>query len=353
MSAEAIDGAELVGLFHRQFELCALKPGEVMVLLSDRQTDRSRIQAAFLAAEMVGADAFEVGMPRPLDRQTVNHRTPGSAPGLMAALTSADLVCTFTPPNLSPWLDECLRAGCRVLSITDHTSQLRRLQSPPGLKEAVQHAVKRYAQATRVRVFTEEGTDLAFTRGRPEDCEARGYYGFAEESGRFDQWGMGMVRDFPDEGSAHGTVVVKPGDVWILPYGRLVRDEIRLEIREGHIRKIEGGGLDAKAFREWLDRNKRSPDDMDPYAVSHEGWGLHPNAHWDGVLLHETDFAYLMMGMRSFAGNFLFSTGPGIHRKTKGHIDMTMCDCTVYLDDDMIIQRGRLVDPAMIVKSAG
>ncbi len=348
MSAESYGGAELVGLFHRQFELCALKPGEVLVLLSDRDTDRSRVQAAFLAAEMLGADAFEVGMPRPLDRQTVNHRAPGSAPGLMQALTSADLVCTFTPPNLSPWLAECLRAGCRVLSVTDHTNQLRRLQSPPGLKEAVLHSVDRYSKAKRVRVFTEEGTDLTFARGRPEDTEPRGYYGFAEEKGRFDQWGMGMVRDFPDEGSAHGTVVIKPGDVWILPYARLVQSEIRLEVREGYIRSIEGG-LDAKAFREWLERNKRNADDMDPFAVSHEGWGLHPNAHWDDILLHEMDFPHLMMSMRSFAGNFLFSTGPGPNRRTKGHIDLTLCDCTVYLDDDMIIQRGKLVDSSMVV----
>jgi 2,5-dihydroxypyridine 5,6-dioxygenase len=348
MSSNALENAELVGLFHRQLQLCALQPGEVVVFLSDSNTDRARVQAGFLAAEMIGADAFEVGMPRPLDRQTVNHRAPGSAPGLMAALKSASLVCTFTPPNLSPWLAECLKAGCRVLSITDHTSQLRRLQSPPGLKEAVQHSVARYSSAKRVRVVSEAGTDFTFTRGKPEDTECRGYYGFAEKSGRFDQWGMGMVRDFPDEHSAHGTVVVQPGDVWILPYGRLVQSEIRLEIREGHIRKIEGG-VDAKAFREWLERNKRSADDMDPFAVSHEGWGLHPNARWDDVLLHETDFPWLMMGIRSFSGNFLFSTGPGPHRNTRGHIDMTMCDCTVFLDDDMIIEKGRLLDPAMVV----
>jgi 2,5-dihydroxypyridine 5,6-dioxygenase len=348
MGIQTLEAADLVGLFRRQFELCALSPGEVLVLLSDAHTDRARVQAAFVAAEQLHADAFEVGMPRPLDRAVVGHGAPGSAPGLMAALTSASLVCTFTPPNLSPWLAECLRAGCRVLSVTDHTQQLRRLQSPPGLKEAVQHAVRRYGAARTVRVFTEEGTDLTFTRGDPRASELRGYYGYADEKGRFDQWGMGMVRDFPDEGSAHGVVVIKPGDVWILPYGRLVQSEIRLEVREGYIRSVKGG-MDAKAFSEWLETNKRSPDDMDPFAVSHEGFGLHPNARWDDALHHEMDMQYLQMGIRSFAGNFLFSTGPGPHRRTKGHIDMTMCDCTVYLDDDMVIKRGALQDPRMVV----
>lgn len=349
MSSEALVSAELVGLFRRQWEMCNLQAGEVLVLLSDAYTDRARVQAAFAAAEAIGADAFEVGMPRPLDRQVVNHAAPGSAPGLMSALKSADLLCTFTPPNLSPWLTECLKAGCRVLSVTNHVSQLRRLQSPPGLKEAVQHAIHRYGQARTVRVCTEEGTDFTFTRGDPAWSELRGYYGFAEERGRFDQWGMGMVRDFPDEGSANGIVVIKPGDVWILPYGRLVQGEIRLDVRDGHIRDVKGG-MDAKAFSDWLESNKRSSDDLDPYAVSHEGFGLHPNARWDDVLHHETRMEYLMMSMRSFAGNFLFSTGPGPHRRTKGHIDMTLCDCTVYLDDQMIIKRGKLQDPGMIVE---
>ena len=44
---------------------------------------------------------------------------------------------------------------------------------------------------------------------------------------------------------------------------------------------------------------------------------------------------------RGFAGNFLFSTGPntqgGGTRVTKGHYDLPMKDCTVYLDNEMII----------------
>ena len=160
-----------------------------------------------------------------------------------------------------------------------------------------------------------------------------------------------MVRDFPDEGSSDGIVVVKPGDIWILPWARIVESEIRIEVRDGFIRDVKGG-LDAKAFSEWLGRNKRSPDDMDPYAVSHLGWGLHPNAHWDAILVRDHGLADLSMGMRCFAGNFLFSTGPGLRRRTLGHIDMPLCDCTVSLDDEVIIRRGKVVDPKMMVKPA-
>ena len=59
------------------------------------------------------------------------------------------------------------------------------------------------------------------------------------------------------------------------------------------------------------------------------------------------------LGARCFAGNFLFSTGPnsqgGGKRTTKGHYDVPMRDCTVSLDSDVIIERGRIVDDRMRV----
>jgi len=350
MANTLINPAELPELFRKQFELCNVKEGETVVLLSDHNTDREMIQAGFAGAQALGADAFEVGLPKPLDLKKVGHETPGGADGLIAALKSASLLCPFFPPNLSPWLAECRKAGTRVLSICDRPDQLSRLQSPPGLKEAVSHAVARYAATRRVHVANDAGTDLTFERGAPEWSELRGYYGRADEPGRFDQWGMGMVADFPDEGTANGTVVIKPGDVWILPYVRVVESEICLEVRDGYIRKVEGG-IDAKAFRDWLTRNKRDDEDMDPFAVSHLGFGLHPNAHWDDILVYGNSIQHLTMSMRSFAGNFLFSTGPGPHRRTMGHIDMPMCDCTLSFDNDVVLRKGKLVDPEMIVES--
>ena len=58
--------------------------------------------------------------------------------------------------------------------------------------------------------------------------------------------------------------------------------------------------------------------------------------------------------MRTFPGNFLFSTGPntqgGGKRATRGHYDVPMRDCTVALDGKTVIEKGRIVDPKMIVE---
>jgi 2,5-dihydroxypyridine 5,6-dioxygenase len=39
----------------------------------------------------------------------------------------------------------------------------------------------------------------------------------------------------------------------------------------------------------------------------------------------------------------------GGKRTTRGHYDVPMRDCTIELDGKVVVERGRLVDPKMIV----
>jgi 2,5-dihydroxypyridine 5,6-dioxygenase len=348
MNPQTTSAADLGLLFRQEFSLCRVSPGETVVLLTDQTTSRDLVHAAFAAARSLDALVFEVCIPKTADLARISKASPADAEGVMKALLTANLVCTFFPPNLSRWLSALRASGGRILSIIASPDQLARLMSPPGLKEAVTHAADRYRNTQRVRVTSRAGTDLQFTRGRPGDSEVRGYYGYADEPGHFDQWGFGMVADFPDEGSAEGIVMIEPGDVWILPYVRMVESPIRLEIEGGHIRHI-AGGVDARAFDDWLTGKMRNAEDLDPFAVSHLGFGLNPRAQWDHILTYGNSHDDLAVSMRSFAGNFLFSTGPGIRRKTAGHIDMPMCRCSVSFDGDLVVDEGRLVDPKMIV----
>ena len=193
------------------------------------------------------------------------------------------------------------------------------------------------------------GTDLTYSRG---EYPVMTQYGFADEPGHFDHWGVGLLHTFPNEGSASGTVVLMPGDVIILPYCRYVQDKVYLEIEEGHVTRIEGG-LDAMLMRDWLEEGKTSPEDRDPYAVSHLGWGMNPQCRWDNIALNGDIPEHNRAAARSFPGNFLFSTGPnsqgGGKRTTRGHYDVPMRNCTIELDGKVVVDDGRLVDPKMIV----
>jgi 2,5-dihydroxypyridine 5,6-dioxygenase len=127
---------------------------------------------------------------------------------------------------------------------------------------------------------------------------------------------------------------------------------VRLDVRAGHIVKIEGG-LDAKLMRDWLEDGRKAADDRDPFAISHLGWGMNPQARWYGLALNGDEPERSRAAARTFPGNFLFSTGPntqgGGKRDTKGHYDVPMRDCTVALDGRIIIERGKFVDPALKV----
>jgi 2,5-dihydroxypyridine 5,6-dioxygenase len=351
MRPQLLNPAQLPAVFRKEFELCAVKPGETIILLTNLNTRRDYVLAATAAAEDVGADIFEINLNRVGDPSRV-RREVGPAKGLMEALKAADLVLTFQPPNFARWQREARDAGTRILSVIVAPDELARLQSPPGLKEAVLHAAERWDNAREIRLLSDAGTDLTWKRG---EFKVKSQYGFAEAPGRVDQWGAGHITNYPDEGSANGTVVLQPGDFFILPYIRLIEQPVRLEIRDGFIRKVEGS-VDAKAFTHWLDRNKKSADDLDPYAVSHLGFGMHPHAFWDHIILHGNEPDRMDSAARVFSGNFLFSTGPnndmGGKRDTKGHIDTPMIDCTVLLDNQVVMERGKFTDPKLIVQPA-
>ncbi len=57
---EALNHAKLAMLFRKEFELCNVRKGETVVLLSDLGARRDYVAAAFAAAEEFGADAYEM-----------------------------------------------------------------------------------------------------------------------------------------------------------------------------------------------------------------------------------------------------------------------------------------------------
>jgi len=346
---QEVNPAKLALLFKKQFELCRVQPGNTVAIVSDLGTRREYIQAAFAAADEMGFDIYEMCVNAIPGWTKVGVPTIGKCKGTLEALLACDMVLIFHVPLFSKWLREVQSEGVRVQMIIDAPDDLEQLQSPPGLKEAVLHAHRMYAGTRSVRVTSKAGTDLSYACG---EYPVMSQYGMADEPGRFDHWGVGLLHTFPNEGSARGRVVFQPGDVIILPYCRYVQDAVQLDIEGGHITRIEGG-LDAALMREWLQEGREHADDRDPFAVSHLGWGLNPQCRWDSIALHGEVPERSRAAARSFPGNFLFSTGPntqgGGKRTTRGHYDVPMRGCTIALDGKVVVEDGRVVDPQMIV----
>ena len=348
--AQEVNPAKLVQLYRREFQLCEVKKGETVAVVSDLSTRREYIQAAFAAADDLGADIYELCVNALPSWTKVGVPTIGQCKGTLEAVSAADLIVVFHVPLFTRWLKQVMDGGTRVLMIIDAPDDLEQLMSPAGLKEACKHAESLYQRTKRVRVMSEAGTELTYDCG---EYPVMTQWGYADERGHFDHWGGGHIHTFPNEGSAQGTVILQPGDIVILPYCRYVADAVKLTIREGHIVEVEGG-MDAKLMREWLDDGKTTSSDRDPYAVSHLGWGMNPQALWYGIALHGDLPERHRAAARTFPGNFLFSTGPntqgGGKRNTRGHYDVPMRDCTVELDGKLVIERGKIVDDKMRVK---
>ncbi len=347
--APQMNPGQLTALFRKQFEMSRAKRGETFALVSDLGTRREYIMAAFAAAKELGVDAYEMCVNTLPSWTKVGEPTIGQCKGTLEALKAADMIVIFHPPIFSGWVKEARKAGARFLMIIDAPDDLEQLQSPPGLKEAVLYADAMLAKTKQVRVTSAAGTDLTYTCG---EYPVMSQYGIADERGHFDHWGAGHVHTFPNEGSAQGTVIFQPGDIIILPYCRYVVDPVKVTVKDGFVTAIEGG-LDASLMQDWLSDCRVSTDDEDPFALSHLGWGLNPQARWYWMALHGDTPERMRAAARVFPGNFLFSTGPnsegGGNRRTRGHYDVPMRGCSIYLDGKMIIDKGKIIDPKMIV----
>jgi len=345
-----INPARLTGLFEKQFALCRLDRGQTVAMVTDLSTRRAYVEAAFAAADAAGADIYEMCVNSMPSWTKVGVPTIGQCKGTLAAVCAADLIVICHVPLFTKWLKQATDGGTRVLMIIDAPDDLEQLMSTPGLKEAVQYADGLLRATRHVRVTSDAGTDLTYSCG---EYPVMSQWGFADEPGRFDHWGAGHVHTFPNEGSANGRVVFQPGDIVILPYCRYVHDAVHLTVEDGHVTRIEGG-LDAKLMQDWLADNKAHDGDRDPYALSHLGWGMNPQARWYGIGLNGDAPERSRAAARTFPGNFLFSTGPntqgGGTRATRGHYDVPMRDCTVSLDNTVVIEHGRIVDPRMRVE---
>ncbi len=347
--SQEVNPAKMAMLFKKQFELCKVNPGDTVAIVSDLGTRREYIQAAFAAADEIGFDIYEMCVNMIPGWTKVGVPTIGKCKGTLEALLACDMILIFHVPLFSSWLRDVQQAGVRVQMIIDAPDDLEQLQSPPGLKEAVLHAHNIYEKTENIHVTSAAGTDLHFTRG---EYPVMSQYGMADEPGRFDHWGVGHIHTFPDEGSAQGKVVIMPGDIVILPYTRYIVDPIYLTVEDGHVVEIDGG-LDAALMKEWLEEGVEFKGDRDPFALSHLGWGLNPQARWDSIALYGGVSERNRAASRCFPGNFLFSTGPntqgGGNRTTRGHYDVPMRNCTIELDGKVVVKEGHLVDAKMIV----
>ena len=343
MLADRIEG-KWIDAFAQTFELCQVKPGEAVAILSETQSRPVNVQLAELALLRLKARPFHVVVPTPPQAAPVPVRSTGASDSLrrlepvVAALSASGLVVDLTVEGMlhAPELPAILKGGARLLMISnEHPEALERLVPDPALAPKVKAGVKRLKAAKSMSVTSSAGTSLTINL---EGALPAGVWGWCDRPGMVAHWPGGLCLCFPSAGAVEGTLVLAPGDV-NLTFKRYLETPVRLRIEKDYVTRIEGAGVDAELTRSYF----AAWGDREAYAVSHVGWGMNPRARWDAMAMYDKrDFNGTEL--RAFAGNFLYSTGANetAGRHTLGHFDLPLRGCTVSLDGTIVVENGVL-----------
>jgi len=343
MTTPRIEG-KWVDAFRRVFEMCALRAGDVVAILSETQSRGVNVQLAELAALGLGARAFHVIVPTPKQTVAVPIRSTGATDVIqgiepvVGALAGSALVvdCTVEGMLHAKELPAVLKGGARVLMVSnEHPEALERLVPTEELERKVKAGIKLLRGGKRMHVRSKAGTDLSIEL---TGAVAGGGWGYTTKPGTITHWPGGLCLCFPRSGAVAGTLVLDRGDV-NLTFKRYLESPVRFTIEGDYVTEIAGDGLDAELTRSYF----AAWGDREAYAVSHVGWGMNPAARWDAMTMYDRgDFNGTEL--RAFAGNFLYSTGANetAGRHTLGHFDLPLRNCTVEVDGLVVVEQGRL-----------
>jgi len=327
MLRERIEGKWLAS-FRRVFEMNGITLGTNVAIVCESQSRPILTQLAELACYDLCASFYTIVLPTPEQTASVPVRSTGSSDAIQAkrpvieALKHSEIIVDVTVEGLvhAPEMPEIHEAGTRLLMIcNEHPEVLERLEPSPSLGPKVTHGIQMLEQAKTMTITSEAGS-------------------FSKEPGSVAHWPGGLCLAFPKQNCVNGQIVMDVGDM-NLTFKKYMQDKITLTVENDFVTNIEGQNLDADLFRSYL----AAWDDPIAYGFSHVGWGMNPRARWDSLAMYDkkdiqaTEF-------RAFAGNFLFSTGSNQEagRFTLGHFDLPLRNCTIKLDDTIVVDKGVL-----------
>ena len=343
MLTERIEG-KWIDCFSRTFELCGVKKGETVAILSETLSRGVNVHLSELALLRLGARPFHVIAPTPGQQADVAIRSTGCSvalagnEGILAALCASSFVvdCTVEGVMHSAELPKVLQAGGRVLYVSnEHPEILERCAPSLTVRDRFEKALRKLKSAKNMSVKSAAGTDLEI---RVEGAPAGGGWGAMADAGGMDHWPGGLVACFPTANSINGVLVMDRGDM-NLTFKRYMESQVRLFIESDYVVRVEGEGLDAELMRSYFSGWK----DKNAYSAAHVGFGLNTGARWDSMTMYDRA-DHNGVEQRVFGGNFLYSTGANefAGRYTLGHFDLPIRNCTIALDGETVVRSGIL-----------
>lgn len=327
---------ELSALFAYQLTASRLQPGENCLVVTDTAFNPAYSNACLSAALSLAAEACKLVLPF----SSLPHRLLG------ASFEGADLIVYMTTHTLhySEEMRTALQRGARALMAVQPLQAMHRLKWDDQVRLRSLNGATLLKKGNTIHISSKAGTDLTMEKGsRP--CLAN--FGAADEPGRLDFWGGGMVQVAVLEGTARGKLVLDTGDC-IFALGRYVDQPVTLTIKQGKIVNIEGG-LDAFLLR----RHLESFHEESAWRVGHIAWGTDHRAQWTACAAQTAEPGISAADIESFYGNIQVEIGSNNDVAFQGqnsstnHLGMCMLQSSLALDGGRIIENGQFIPPGL------
>lgn len=316
-----------------------LKPDENVVITADTESDSRVVQATAQAVHNKGGKPMVVLLASPLGVSKAADPMLPLEP-LSASLEKADVWVEFN----NQWLlystvyervmehNKDIRYLCMVgMNVDMMIRTIGRVNHEP-LREFMLKVRDMTYEAKKMRVTTSAGTDLSFenTKNHPMSCDT----GKADVPGT--HYLSGQIGWAPVLETVNGTIVfdgsVSP------PLGKLTQPII-LSVARGRVEKIEGG-WEAEQFEAWL----RSFDDDNMFRLAHICYGFNPGAKLTGNVLEDER----VWGCTEWGLGYQSAVDvPPDGIMAKSHTDGICLYSSVWLDDTQLLDRGKVVHPAL------
>lgn len=344
MLQERIEGTWLAA-FRRVFALNGIGQGTQVAILAETQSRPVLVHLSELALHDLGAAFCIITMPTPAQSAPVPVKSTGTSWAIQGhratveALKRVEVIvdCTVEGIIHAPEWPEIEEAGvARLLVITnEHPEILERTEPKAEHGPRVQRGIEILRGAKHMHVTSPHGTDLHVDL---TDAPCGGTPGFATTPGAVAHWPGGLCLAFPGKGCVNGRIVMAPGDM-NLTFKTTLTTPIEFTIENDFVTRIDGDGVDALHFREYLE----AWDDPNALGMSHVGWGMHPGARWVSAAMYDKRDMQAVE-FRALAGSFLWSLGANQYagRWTLGHFDLPMRGCTITLDGHAVVRDGKL-----------
>ena len=326
-------------------QLCKINKDEKIIVLTETISRDINFQLLETALKQANLAFTHIDIPtkpyklEPIIKSTGASNILDGENQYISKLKKSDIIFDLSKEGLmhSKQTKEILSNGTRIMNISDeHPEILSRLKPEKKLKNLVKDAVAKCRNASYMRITSDAGTDLKINMKKTNTV---GVWGWTDRPGTLAHWPGGLVVSFPNSSCVNGRLVFQSGDI-NLTFKKYFDTEVVFDIENDFITKISGNGSDKKLIEKYLN----SFGDKNAYATSHVGWGLNNKSRYEALTMYDKSD---LNGteLRALSGCFLYSIGANefANRYTDGHFDLPMMDCTIYLDEEMVVNKGEVI----------